>query len=36
MAEVNPKYELQMDFESLPLLIERFNLAGPAEMEGMA
>jgi mannose-6-phosphate isomerase-like protein (cupin superfamily) len=36
MAEANAKYGLQMDFESLPLLIERFNLARPAEMEGMA
>jgi hypothetical protein len=36
MAEANAKYGLQMDFDSLPLLIERFNLARPAEMEGMA
>lgn len=35
MAEANDKYGLQMNFESLPLLIERFNLARPAEMGGM-
>lgn len=35
MAQANLKYGLQMDFESLPVLIERFNLARPAEMGGM-
>lgn len=35
MAQANAKYGLQMDFESLPDLIERFNLARPAEMGGM-
>jgi mannose-6-phosphate isomerase-like protein (cupin superfamily) len=32
MAQANAQYGLQMDFESLPLLVERFNLAKPAEM----
>lgn len=35
MAAANDRYGLQMDFESLPLLIERFKLARPAEMDGM-
>lgn len=35
LAEANAKYGLQMDFESLPLLMERFNLARPLEMDGM-
>lgn len=34
MARVNDKYGLQMDFDSLPRLIERFGLARPPEMEG--
>ena len=28
----NDKYGLQMDFDSLPQLVERFGLAPPAEM----
>lgn len=35
MAQANAKYGLQMDFKSLPVLIERFNLARPAEMGGL-
>jgi mannose-6-phosphate isomerase-like protein (cupin superfamily) len=35
MARANVKYGLQMDFDSLPQLIERFDLARPAEMGGM-
>lgn len=34
LAAANAKYGLQMDFDSLPLLVERFNLARPAEMHG--
>lgn len=36
MTRSNVKYGLQMDFESLPQLIERFNLARPAEMGDIA
>lgn len=36
MARANDKYGLQMDFDSLPGLIERFGLARPAEMDGTA
>lgn len=36
MARANDKYGLQMDFQSLPQLIERFGLARPAEMDGTA
>jgi hypothetical protein len=36
MARANEKYGLQMDFESLPRLIERFGLARPMEMDGEA
>ena len=32
MAVVNAKYGLQMDFESLPQLIDRFGLTPPLEM----
>ena len=35
MALVNEKYGLQMDFDSLPQLIERFGLVRPAEMGGV-
>ncbi len=35
MAEANVKYGLQMDFDSLPVLVERFDLARPLEMDGM-
>jgi len=35
MAKANTKYGLKMDFESLPQLTERFDLARPAEMDGM-
>jgi mannose-6-phosphate isomerase-like protein (cupin superfamily) len=35
MARANVKYGLQMDFDSLPQLIDRFDLARPAEMGGM-
>jgi hypothetical protein len=34
-TRANAKYGLQMDFDSLPQLIERFDLARPAEMGGM-
>lgn len=34
MARANAKYGLQMDFKSLPWLIERFGLARPMEMDG--
>lgn len=34
MAAASTKYGLQMDFDSLPLLIERFDLARPPEMDG--
>ncbi|OUM40299.1 cupin domain-containing protein [Arthrobacter sedimenti] len=34
MAEASARYGLQMDFESLPQLIERFDLARPLEMDG--
>ncbi|MFJ5697214.1 cupin domain-containing protein [Arthrobacter sp. NPDC093139] len=33
MARANRKYGLQMDFESLPQLIERFGLRRPAETD---
>ena len=36
MARANVKYGLQMDFESLPRLIDRFGLARPMEMDGEA
>ena len=36
MARANEKYGLQMDFDSLPQLIERFGLVRPAEMDGTA
>lgn len=36
LARANDKYGLQMDFDSLPLLIERFGLGRPAEMDGTA
>jgi mannose-6-phosphate isomerase-like protein (cupin superfamily) len=36
MAQVSAKYGLQMDFDSLPVLIERFGLARPLEMDGEA
>ena len=36
MAKANEKYGLQMDFESLPRLIDRFGLARPMEMDGEA
>jgi mannose-6-phosphate isomerase-like protein (cupin superfamily) len=32
MAEANARYGLQMDYESLPHLIERFGLTPPLEM----
>ncbi len=32
MAEANARYGLQMDFESLPQLIDRFGLTPPLEM----
>jgi hypothetical protein len=35
MAQVNEKYGLQMAFDSLPQLIERFGLVRPAEMGGV-
>lgn len=34
VAAVSEKYGLQMDFESLPRLVERFGLAQPVEMNG--
>ena len=34
MARANEKYGLQMDFASLPQLMERFGLVRPAEMDG--
>lgn len=34
MAAVSEKYGLQMNFESLPELIERFGLVRPLEMDG--
>ncbi len=34
MSRANERYGLQMDFDSLPQLIERFNLARPAEIGG--
>jgi mannose-6-phosphate isomerase-like protein (cupin superfamily) len=34
VAAVSEKYGLQMDFESLPGLVERFGLALPVEMNG--
>ncbi len=36
MARANDKYGLQMDFDSLPQLIERFGLSRPSEMDGTA
>lgn len=36
MARANDKYGLQMDFDSLPQLVERFGLVRPAEMDGTA
>ncbi len=36
MKQVSAKYGLQMDFDSLPVLIERFGLARPLEMGGKA
>jgi len=36
MAKANEKYGLEMDFGSLPQLIERFGLARPAEMDRTA
>lgn len=36
LARANYKFGLQMDFDSLPRLIERFGLVRPAEIEGNA
>lgn len=36
MARVNDRYGLQMDFDSLPQLIDRFGLLRPMEMDGNA